>query len=71
MTDLEDANIKIYNLSGNKIGELACPFIDKGFGKKIYRFDFDSHTSARSGTYIYTLEANGQVLSTHKMILVK
>lgn len=71
LTELENARIKIYDLSGIEIGELVCPFIHKGFGKKIYRFDLESDNSIRTGTYVYTLESNGQILSTNKLILVQ
>ena len=67
---LKNASIKIYSLSGIKIGEVPCPLIDKGFGKKIYRYDLNNNI-IKPGTYFYTFEANGKVLSSNKMIVLR
>ncbi|NOX87102.1 MAG: T9SS type A sorting domain-containing protein, partial [Chlorobi bacterium] len=67
---LKNASIKIYSLSGIKIGEVPCPLINKGFGKKIYRYDLNNNI-IKPGTYFYTFEANGKVLSSNKMIILR
>ena len=69
--NLNNARIKIYDMSGNMVGELPCPFIEKGFGKKVFQYQFDEKNSLKPGTYIYILEADGQLLSTNKMVLLK
>lgn len=71
MSELNNAYIKIYNLTGSLVGEISCPSVDKGFGKKIYRYDLDNQNLTKTGTYLYQFEANGKVLATNKMILVK
>ncbi len=68
INDVKNAVIMIYDLSGIKTGELQCPFIDKGFGKKIYNYNCGSF---KAGTYIYTLEINGQAVASNKMIIVR
>ena len=69
--DLNKAGIKIYDISGNLVGGLPCPFLEKGFGKKVYQYQFGEKSTLKSGTYIYILEADGQLLSINKMVLVK
>ncbi len=61
-----DIKIKIYDITGN---EVALPVNEK-LGAGEYRVDFNG-TNLASGTYFYSLLADGKVVSTKKMLLVK
>jgi hypothetical protein len=71
LLDVPHAKIKIYDVSGHLIDEIGCPFLNKGFGKKIYRYDISSTKVVKQSMLIYTLESDDQILSTNKMILVR
>src|SRR5690606_25908032 len=59
------ANLAVYNLLGEKVAELVNEVKESGF----HTVNFDASNLA-SGTYIYTLNVNGNAISK-KMVLMK
>ncbi len=61
-----DIKIRIYDITGN---EVALP-VNERLSAGEYKLDFNG-TNLASGTYFYSLIADGKVVSTKKMLLVK
>ncbi len=57
--------LEVFDIMGRKVAELADQHLNEGS----HSYNFDASTLS-SGTYIYRLKANGQVL-TKKMMLIK
>ena len=61
-----NVNISVYSATGSKVWEMGKINQTKGF----HSVKFDG-SKFNSGTYFYTIELNGQMIQTKKMMLIK
>jgi hypothetical protein len=59
-------NISVYDILGKKVDDIINKYLTDG----IYEINYNANKIS-SGIYIYTLNVNGMIKKTNKLILIK